>query len=407
MAENNSISKSLTFAKENFLPQEEMLEIKQKNTELVIGIPKESNETENRICLTPLNVELLVNSGHKVLIQSKAGESINFTDLDYANAGGIIIDNLQEILRSDIVLKVSPFTDAEIDCLKGDQLIMSPINIVSQEEEYFRKLMQKKLSAISFEYLKDRNNIHPILRSMSEIVGSTSILIASEYLSNEHKGIGKMLGGITGVNPTEIVIIGAGIAGEYAAKTAIGLGALVKIFDNSFLKLENLQNNLKHPIFTSVLQENILANTLRTADVVIGAINPSVSNKEFIVSEEMVKQMKKGSVIVDISIDQGGCFETSKLTDFNNPVYRKHGVIHYCVPNIASRVARTASYALSNILTPIILRIAEEGGIKNSLRIDSGLRNGTYIYRGILTNYKIGKRFNIPTKDFDLIIAAL
>jgi alanine dehydrogenase len=242
---------------------------------------------------------------------------------------------------------------------------------------------------------------------MSQIVGSTSILIASEYLSNVHNGIGKMLGGITGINPTEIVIIGAGIAGEYAAKTAIGLGALVKIFDKSFLKLERLQNNIKHPIFTSVLQPKILNNALKTADVVIGAINPSISNRKFFVSEDMVKNMKRGSVIIDISIDQGGCFETSKLTDLKNPVYIKHGVVHYCVPNISSRVGRTASYALSNIITPILLSIAEAGGINNLLRKESGIRNGTYIYRGMLTNYEIGDKFDIPAKDFDLIMAAL
>jgi alanine dehydrogenase len=242
---------------------------------------------------------------------------------------------------------------------------------------------------------------------MGEIAGGTSILIAAEYLSNVNNGQGAILGGISGISPTEVVILGAGTVGEFATRAALGLGASVKVFDNSIFKLRRLQSDIGTRIFTSVIQPRVLAKHLKTADVVIGAIRAQQGRTPCVVTEQMVSEMKVGSVIIDVSIDQGGCFETSEVTNHSKPVFRKHGVIHYCVPNIASRVSRTASYALSTIFAPILLNIGEEGGVENMLRRDEGVRNGIYIYNGILTNQVLGEMFKLPFKDINLFMAGM
>ncbi len=399
-------SSQFSFAKGGLLPQEEMLEVEKKQKEIIIGIPKESQKNESRIGLTPLGIELLINNGHQVIIESNAGKAANFQDRDLSESGAFIVKNKPEVFKSDIILKVAPFSFEEIDLFKEKQTVISALHITSQSEEYVRKLMQKKVTAIAGEYLKDSNNCYPVVQSMSEIAGNTSILIAAEYLSNVHDGKGEMLGGITGLGPSQVVIIGAGTAGEYAARTALGLGAKVKVFDSSNFKLRRLQNNLSQRISTSIFYHQILRKALESADVVIGAMQLIYKGPQYIVTEDMVRNMKSGSVIIDISIDQGGCFETSELTSHNNPVFQKHGVVHYCVPNISSRVARTASYALSNIFAPILLNIGKTGGIKQLLKEDAGVRHGIYIYNGILTNNYIGNLFQIPSKDIDLLMAA-
>jgi alanine dehydrogenase len=395
------------FSKGELLPQEEMLEISKKSKKLIIGIPKEVSTNENRVALAPHAVELLTQNGHTVLIEENAGEGAHFSDLAYSEVGGTIIKDHESIFNSDIVLKVAPPNLKELEYLKQDQTLISSLQIATHDKNYLQKLLNTKINAIAFEYLKDKKyNYYPVIRSMSEIAGSTSILIAAEYLSNVNKGKGEMLGGISGISPSEVVIIGAGTAGEFAARTALGLGALVKVFDCSVYKLSRLQNNLGTRIFTSILQPRVLQKALRSADVVIGAIHQSDDSKLFSVSEESIQKMKPNSVIVDISIDHGGCFETSKVTTHDKSVYKVHNVIHYCVPNIPSRVARTASYALSNVFGNILLNIANAGGIKQILKANDGIRHGTYIYKGILTNDYIGNKLDIPSRDINLLMAA-
>jgi alanine dehydrogenase len=281
------------------------------------------------------------------------------------------------------------------------------LQLPAQPENFIKKLMDKKVTALAFEWIRDEDGVFPVIRSMGEIAGGTSILIAAEYLSNVNNGQGSILGGISGVSPTEVVIIGAGTVGEYAARAALGLGATVKVFDNSVYRLRRLQSSLGTRIFTSIIQPKVLGKHLKTADVAIGALRSAGGRTPCVVNEEMVAEMKVGAVIIDVSIDQGGCFASSKVTNHTNPVFRKHGVIHYCVPNIASRVSRTASYALSTIFAPILLNIGEEGGLQNMLRANTGVRSGVYIYQGILTNKYLGDSFNLPSKDIDLFLSAL
>ena len=387
-------------------PQESMLEVKTKKDSLYIGIPKEISFQENRIPLTPLSVALLINNGHQVMLESNAGAAANFKDKDYSEQGAIIVYDSKKVYEADIIIKIAPPTMAEIELMKPGQILISALQLSTLKAECLHALLNKRITALSFEHLRDEGNSLTVIRAMSEIVGATSILIAAEYLSNIFDGKGLMLGGITGVPPTEIVILGAGTVGEYAARTAIALGAEVKVFDPSIYKLRRLQNNIGTRVFTSVVQPIVLEKAITTCDVAIGAMRAEDGRSPCIVTEATVSRMKPNSVIIDVSIDQGGCFETSEVTNHTHPVFRKYDVIHYCVPNIASRVARTATYALTNIFTPILLDIGEQGGLKNVIWQKSGVRDAVYIYQGHLTNKHMGERFSIPCKDLDLLIVS-
>ncbi|MCX6248098.1 MAG: alanine dehydrogenase [Bacteroidetes bacterium] len=386
-------------------PQEEMLEVGKQKSRLTIGVPKEISSQENRVVLIPDGVGLLSRHGHQVLIEAGAGLSAHFTDHEYSEAGGQIVYSPEEVYKSDLILKVAPVTSSEWDFLKPRQTLISALQIGIQKEEYFRSLIQKKVTALSFELIRDRAGSFSVIRAMSEIAGSTSIFIAAEYLSDPEYGRGKMFGGFTGIRPSEVVIIGAGTVGEYATRSAAGLGALVKVFDNSVYRLRRMQNNLGIRVFTSILHPKAILEAMRTADVVIGAIHTKNGKTPCLITDDMISQMKEGSVIIDISIDQGGCFETSRPTTHKNPVYKVHGITHYCVPNIPSRVPHTASQALNNIFVPIILDIGTEGGIENFLKLDHGVRQGVYIYNGVSTNSFISRYFNLPFQDIDLLMA--
>ncbi len=396
----------IKFGRSRLLPQEEMIETARKSKTLSIGIPRESSEYETRVCLTPEAVELLVNNGHEVRIETNAGKEASYLDTDYSECGGMIVDSGKEIFQSDVILKVASLTDKELALLKGSQVLISSLHVATQKESYFRDLIRKKISGIAFENIKDQYDRFPVVRSMSEIAGITSVLLASEYLCNVHKGKGVLLGGITGITPTEVVILGAGTAAEFAARAALGLGATVKIFDSSVHKLRRLQNHIGQRLHTSIFHPQVLEKTLKSADIVIGAVHLVDEGPRYYITEEMVKKMKKGSVIVDISIDQGGCVETSECLNHKNPVVIKHDVIHYAVSNIPARVARTASIALSNVFTPILLQIGNSGGLQTHLREDAGLRKGIYVYNGILTNRFVGNKFGIMSKDIELLLAA-
>src|ERR1700710_237403 len=387
-------------------PQESMLEVKNKKNKLYIGIPKETSFQENRIALTPLSVALLINNGHEVILESNAGAAAKFSDKDYSDQGARIVYDTKSVYEANIIIKIAPPTLQEIEMMKTHQILISALQLSTLQADCLHALMHKKVTALCFEHFRDEGGSLSVVRAMSEIVGATSILIAAEYLSNIFDGKGLMLGGITGAPPTEIVILGAGTVGEYAARTAISLGAEVKVFDPSIYKLRRLQNNIGSRVFTSVVQPIVLEKAITTCDVAIGAMRAEDGRSPCIVSESTVSRMKPNSVIIDVSIDQGGCFETSEVTNHTHPVFRKYDVIHYCVPNIASRVARTATYALTNIFTPILLDIGEKGSLKNVIWQKTGVRNSVYIYEGHLTSKYIGERFGIPCKDLDLLIVS-
>ena len=385
------------------LPQEEKLEIARHKSELFIGIPKETSYQERRICLTPDAVSSLVFHGHRVMIEAGAGESSSYSDKDYSEAGAEVTNDTNKVFGCPMILKVEPPTLIEIDMMNPQTIVISAIQLKTQKKAYFEALALKRITALAFEFIKDEDGSYPAVKSLSEIAGIASIHIAAELMINQNIGKGLLFGNITGVPPTEVVILGAGTVAEYAARTAIGLGANVKVFDNSITKLRRLQNTLNQRIFTSTIQEKSLLKALRRCDVAIGAMRGK-NRTPIVVSETMVEHMKKGAVIVDVSIDTGGCFESSEITTHEKPTFIKNDVIHYCVPNIPSRYSKTASMSISNIISPFLLHIAEDGGIESAIRCNRGLKNGIYFYHGLLTNKAIGDWFNIEYRDINLLV---
>ena len=398
------MSKSLTpFTKAQLLPQEETLEVYKKKGDLFIGIPKETHFQEKRVCLTPDAVSALVSNGHRVMIESGAGEGANFKDKTYSDAGAEVTNDSAKVFSCPILLKVEPPSLDEIKLINPQTLLISALQLKTQSKKYFEALASKRITALAFEFIKDDDGAYPAVRSLSEIAGTASILIASELLSNVNGGNGLMFGNISGVPPTEVVIIGAGTVGEFAARSALGLGANVKIFDNSITKLRCVQSNLGRTLYTSTLQPKNLVKALKRCDIAIGAVRGK-NRSPIVVTENMVNTMKSGAVVIDVSIDMGGCFETSEVTNHDKPTFVHNGVTHYCVPNIPARYSRSASVSISNIFTPYLLKIAEDGGIENAIRFDRGLKNGLYFYHGILTNKSVADWFDLDCSDVNLLI---
>ncbi len=387
-------------------PQESLLAIKKPMKSVSIGIPKEFENQEKRVPITPEGIALLCSGGHKVIIESDAGIASKYSDKDFSDAGARIAYSHKEVFETDIILKVEPPTLEEVSFIKPGKTILSALQIGNLDKNYIEKLNQNKITAIAFELIEDKVGGMPVVRAMSEIAGSTVMLIASEYLSSVHNGKGIILGGITGVPPTSVVILGAGTVAEYAARAALGLGVDIQIFDNHLYKLRRIKHTLGQQVFTSTFEPTTLNHSIQHADVVIGALRAEKGSIPYLVTEDVVARMKQGSVIIDVSIDQGGCFETSMVTNHQNPVFTKYGVIHYCVPNIASRVARTASTALSNIFCPILIQIGNLGGLDNMIYAQRWFMKGVYTYKGSLTNGMIGRKLDMKFKDLNLLMAA-
>ena len=386
-----------------FLPQEETAEILNKGKKLTIGILSDLSRVEYRIPLTPEAVELLVSYGHDVYIETGAGVAANYPDNDYSQSGAQIIEEKSQVMQCDMILSVASFNAEEINMLRGNQALFSHLQLNTQSDELIRGMMQKKTTAIAYEFIENDNGNLPVKQLMNQIAGIAAVNIANEYLSKSRNGKGILLGGITGISPTELVILGANTISLFAAKAALGMGAVVKIFDDDVFRLRNVEEKLGQRIFTSVLYPNVLKKALKSADVVLGATSPN-SMRHMRVSADVVRKMKKGAVIIDLNMDNGGCFETSRCTNLKHPAYVEHDVIHYCVPNISSLAARTASIAMSNVLTPLILSISEVGGVQNFIKTSKSFRKGVYMFNGMLTNQTIGSMFNISSNDIDLLM---
>ena len=386
--------------------QEQLMPIEQKKSGLYIGIPKETTLQENRVALTPSSIQTLTGRGHRIVVETGAGEQSNFTDHEFSEAGAEIAYTVEKVYQADVIIKVAPPTLDEIDYFHPHQIIISPLQAPIITEEYVNKLRQKRVIALAMEYIKDDVGSYPIVRIMSEIAGLSAMLTAAELLSTARGGLGVLLGGVAGVPPAKVVILGAGVVAQFATRVALGLGAEVRIFDNNIYKLMRLQNQVGRQLYTSALDPTVLLRELITADAVIGAIHSGSGRAPIIVNEDMVRKMKPGSVIIDVSIDQGGCFETSKITSHEKPTFRFHDVIHYCVPNIASRVPRTASTAISNIMTSFLLRSEQYGSLYNLLISSQGLMHGIYVFKGSLTNQYLSERFKMRYTSIELLITS-
>lgn len=394
------------FAQESLASQPETLAIERSDGNLFIGVPLETTPYENRVALVPHAVQSLIGSGHRVVVQQGAGEKSNYSDSDYSEAGAEVVHSAEEVYKADIILKVAPPTVKELSLFHADQILVSPLQIPIISEDYIETLRKKRVIAVAMEYLQASDGSFPVVRIMSEIAGISAMHTAAELLSNAKGGRGVLLGGVSGVPPAKVVILGAGVVGEFATRTALGLGASVRIFDNDVYKLMRIQKLIGRQLHTSTINPVYLSYQLLSADCVIGAIHSREGRTPMVVSEEMVAKMKDGSVIIDVSIDQGGCFETSEVTSHQNPTFTKYGVVHYCVPNIASKVSRTASVAVSNILTPLLVKAGGTGGLEQFLFRNPGIRHGVYTYKGCLTNIYLSKHFNIKYTDINLLLTS-
>ena len=391
------------FSKSQLIPQEETLEVVHDRKKLTIGVPKETHFQETRICLTPDAVAALVANGHQVLIETQAGIQAGFTDQNFSEAGAQICNDTQQVYSCPLVLKVEPPTLEELEWIKPKTVLISALQLKTQSKAYFETLAKKKITALAFEFIKDEDGSYPAVKALSEIAGTASVLIAAELMVNQQESNGLLFGNISGVPPLEVVVIGAGTVGQYAVRSALGLGANVKVFDNSITKLRRIQSKAGRPLFTSTIQPKNLLKALLRCDVAIGAVRGK-HRSPVIVTEAMIQQMKPGAVIIDVSVDMGGCFETTEMTSHDHPTTVKHGVIHYGVPNIPARYPKTATLSLSNIFTPYLLNIADYGGLEEAIRFDAGLKHGLYFYRGILTNKAVADWFDLNYSDINLLI---
>lgn len=403
--QESKIKFSAFFTESQFETQAETLAVEQRKSRLTIGIPKE-HEDENRVALVPNSIRSLVGFGHRVVVEAGAGERSSYSDNDYGEAGAKVVHSRKEIFKSDIILKISPISIEEIDMMLPEKLLIAPMQLPTLTAEKLKKLREKKIIALAMEYLQTEDGSYPIIKIMSEISGMAAIYTAAELLSNVHGGRGVLLGGISGVPPAKIVILGAGDIAEHATKLALSVGATVRIFDNDVTKIMRLQSAVGRQLHTSTINPVYLAYQLVSADVVIGAMHAEKGRPPMIVTEEMVSKMKEGSVIIDLSIDQGGCIETSEMTNHKNPTFVKHGVIHYCVPNIPSKVSRTSSVAISNILTPLLIMAGGDHNIESLLYRKKGIRHGCYVYKGAITNEYLGRKFELNYTDLDLLLTS-
>lgn len=406
MAKEKRIPIPSSLTEGRLTPQAEMLAVETKKGSMYIGIPKVETNLENRIALVPFAVQALTSQGHRVVIEAGAGAKANYSDHRFSEAGAEIVYEKEKVFNAHVLLQVAPPTLDEISRFHPNQLIISPLHLPAVTEEFIDALRKKKVIALAMEYIQDESGSFPFVRVMSELAGMSAMLTAAELMATTSGGKGVLLGGIAGVPASKVVILGAGVVGESAVRVALGLGADVRVFDNNVYKLMRLQQHVGQRVNTSTFNPAQLEKELLNADVVIGAVHSKSGRAPVIVTEDHISKMKNGSVVVDVSIDQGGCIETSEMTTHGKPTFVKHGVIHYCVPNIASKVPRTSSIAISNILVPLLLAAGKQGGIEELLYSHGGLRNGVYIYLGRLTNAYIGGRFGMKHTDLDLLITS-
>lgn len=392
---------------QTFLPLEKPLRLREQHRSLRIGVPREVANEERRVALAPSGVATLIANGHEIYVEQKAGVLAHFPDTEYMEAGAQIVATPEDLYsQCELIVKVGRPTEEELKLLQENQVLISALHLGSALPDFFRRLMELGITGIGFEFIRDSDGTLPIVRMMHEIMGSMAVQIAARYLESNEGGKGVMLGGISGVPPSTVVIIGAGVVGEWAARTALGFGAHVVVLDTDLGALRAIEHYLDRRVTTAMASVEYIRKAVRSADVVIGAKMGEGQRAPILVTEDMVAEMQPGSVIVDTMIDQGGCIETSRPTTHSNPIFRKYDVIHYCVPNMPSNAARTATYALNNVLVPYLIEIGESGSIHEALWRNVGLRNGTYVYRRHLTKKSLAAMFGLPYRDIELLIAS-
>ncbi|NTW56578.1 MAG: alanine dehydrogenase [Chlorobiaceae bacterium] len=379
----------------------------EKTMNIVLGIPKERAQDERRVAISPPGVQILVEHGIQVVIEESAGKFCNFTDFDYSEAGALVVNSIDELYnQANVIVKVSPPQPEELSLLIPGQMLISAVHLGTVSNHMIKTLLDRNITALGFEFIETRDGELPIVRTLSEIAGSLAIQTAAKYLETGYGGSGILLGGIAGVPPAHVTIIGAGTVGLFAAQDALGLGAQVTVIDKEINRLRRFEAFFNRHLVTAIANEHYISQVAKMSDVIIGALSPRQKISKPLVSEQVVKSMKPGSVIIDVSIDQGACFATSRHTSHTNPIYVKHGVTHYCVPNIPSAVAKTASFALTNTLLPFLLKLTEHETVSDILWKSHSLRKGTYVFKGYVTKKIVSELTDLPFREIDMLLAA-
>jgi len=402
------MSEYISWSETAWETQEERLAVDAKSAQLQIGLPKEHAMNEHRLLLTPESVQILVAQGHEIVVETGAGTLAGFSDASYANAGATIALGPEEVFQCAIVAKVAPPTVAEIAMMRGGQTMISALQLRTRNRDYFKSLADKKITALALEEVRNSEDQSALRMAMSEIAGQMAARVGASLLADGAHGSrkGKLMGPIPGVAPARVVVLGAGVAGLSAVRAAHGMGSQVVLMDSNINRLRAAQE-LNPALITEVIQELVVVKRLKKADLVIGALHPVNGRTPVVVSEDAIAAMEPNSVIIDISIDSGGCFESSELTSHENPTYEKHGVIHYCIPNMASAVGHTATIALSNFVAPMLSTLSGLGGVEDCLHYDLNMRAGLYLYKGLLTKRHLGEHFDLPFSNDALLFGNL
>src|SRR5215469_8865068 len=350
---------------------------------MIIGVPKEVKDHESRVGITPAGLKALVEAGHTVLVEQKAGALSAMPDDEYEAAGAKIVDTADEVWRTEMVVKVKEPVESEYKHFREGLVLFTYLHLAPLTE-LTNALLEKKVTGIAYETVRDRVGGLPLLTPMSEVAGRLSVQVGAEYLTKEHGGRGLLLGGVPGVPPASVCIIGGGIVGTNAAKIALGLGAKVTLIDLNLNRLRELDDIFGGRVFTMASNSYNIERAVSEADLVIGGVLIPGAAAPKIVTKAMVQKMKKGAVIVDVAIDQGGCIETARPTTHSHPSFEVNGVVHYCVTNMPAAVPNTSTLALTNATFPYVMKLAQLGPGK-AIRDDNGIREGVNTYRGHVT----------------------
>jgi alanine dehydrogenase len=359
---------------------------------VIVGVPKEIKDNEYRVGLTPAGAAALTQDGHQVVIQKSAGMGCGITDEQFVQAGAKILDTAAAVFeQAEMIIKVKEPQPNEVSMMREGQILFTYLHL-APAPELTKQLLDQKVSGIAYETIELPDNSLPLLRPMSEVAGRVSVQIGAHYLQKDKGGSGVLLGGIPGVKPGRVVILGAGIVGMNALKMAVGLGAQVSVFDINPVRLAYLDDLYRGRITTIVSNAEAIAEEVALSDLLIGGVLITGAKAPRLVTREMLKRMRPNSVAVDVSIDQGGCFESSKATTHSHPTYMDTGVLHYCVSNIPGAVARTSTYGLTNVTLPYARKLASMG-LRKALKEDPALAKGLNVHAGEITQKAVAEAF--------------
>ena len=390
----------------SFVVREFLLKVNKTHSALTIGVPKENTRFEKRLALTPEAVAILVDEGHKVIVEAGAGSSISYSDNYYSESGAYIVDSPAEVFEASLILKISPPTLQEVRMMRPRATVFSFLQQPMLSATVLEAMSAKRINALAYDLVYEQDGTSPFATAMSEIEGASAVTLAAELMSNANGGKGILMGGVPGVSPTEVVIVGAEVAGTIAALSALGLGAMVKVFDNDISKLRLMEHNLGRTLFTSTLQPNVMRNSFRSADVLIGAMEYINKPHRDRISADLIRELKHGAIVIDLRLAQGGCFETTMEACIPGAptMFEKHGVLHICEMSISSRVARTSSIAMSNIFASLFLKMASGGGLVGLAQSDRGFSSGFYMFSGKMVNAYVANLFNFSVNDIGLFL---